>query len=134
MAARLKALERENGRPLHGGTADARPRLARGDPRKAGQDDHRRQGDAMPPGPRPSAVQAARPNALWLSDFTYVATWAGFAYVTFVIDAYARRIVGWRASRSAHAGFVPDALEQALHDRRPLHRDGLVHHSDRGSQ
>ena len=78
--------------------------------------------------------KAARPNALWLSDFTYVATWTGFVYVAFIIDAYARRIVGWRASRTAHAGFVLDALEQALHDRRPLHRDGLVHHSDRGSQ
>ncbi|TAH64354.1 MAG: IS3 family transposase [Rhodopseudomonas palustris] len=78
--------------------------------------------------------KAPRPNVLWLSDFTYVATWTGFVYVAFVIDAYARRIVGWRASRSAHAGFVLDALEQALHDRRPVHRGGLVHHSDRGSQ
>jgi transposase InsO family protein len=78
--------------------------------------------------------KAERPNALWLSDFTYVATWAGFVYVAFVIDAYARRIVGWRASRTAHAGFVLDALEQALHDRRPLRRGALVHHSDRGSQ
>ena len=78
--------------------------------------------------------KAAHPNALWLSDFTYVATWAGFVYVAFVIDAYARRIVGWRVSRTAHAGFVLDALEQALHDRRPVHRGGLVHHSDRGSQ
>jgi len=75
-----------------------------------------------------------RPNALWVSDFTYVATWTGFVYVAFVIDAYARRIVGWRASRTAHASFVLDALEQALHDRRPVHRGGLVHHSDRGSQ
>jgi len=75
-----------------------------------------------------------RPNVLWLSDFTYVATWTGFVYVAFVIDAYARRIVGWRASRTAHASFVLDALEQALHDRRPVHRGGLVHHSDRGSQ
>ena len=74
--------------------------------------------------------KAAHPNALWLSDFTYVATWAGFVYVAFVIDAYARRIVGWRVSRTAHAGFVLDALEQALHDRRPLHRGGLVHHSE----
>src|SRR5439155_22440528 len=78
--------------------------------------------------------RAPRPNVLWLSDFTYVATWSGFVYVAFVIDAYARRIVGWRASRTAHAGFVLDALEQALHDRRPIHRGGLVHHSDRGSQ
>lgn len=74
-----------------------------------------------------------RPNVLWVSDFTYVATWQGFVYVAFVIDAYARRIVGWRVSRSAHAGFVLDALEQALHDRRPV-RGGLVHHSDRGVQ
>jgi len=78
--------------------------------------------------------KAERPNALWLSDFTYVATWAGFVYVAFIIDAYARRIVGWRASRTAHASFVLDALEQALHERRPVHRGGLVHHSDRGSQ
>ena len=78
--------------------------------------------------------KAARPNVLWVSDFTYVATWAGFVYVAFVIDAYARRIVGWRVSRSAHAGFVLDALEQALHDRRPLSGSGLVHHSDRGVQ
>ena len=77
---------------------------------------------------------APRPNALWVSDFTYVATWRGFVYVAFVIDTYARRIVGWRASRTAHTGFVLDALEQALHDRRPVHRGGLIHHSDRGSQ
>ena len=77
---------------------------------------------------------APAPDRLWLSDFTYVATWAGFVYVAFVIDAYARRIVGWRASRTAHASFVLDALEQALHDRRPAHRVGLIHHSDRGSQ
>jgi transposase InsO family protein len=78
--------------------------------------------------------RAPRPNVLWLSDFTYVATWQGFVYVAFVIDAYARRIVGWRASRTAHAGFVLDALEQALHDRKPVQRGGLVHHSDRGVQ
>jgi putative transposase len=78
--------------------------------------------------------QAPRPNALWVSDFTYVATWSGFVYVAFVIDAYARCIVGWRVSRTAHAGFVLDALEQALHERRPVQGGGLVHHSDRGSQ
>jgi putative transposase len=78
--------------------------------------------------------RAPRPNVLWVSDFTYVATWAGFVYVAFVIDAYARRIVGWRVSRSAHAGFVLDALEQALHDRKPVCGGGLVHHSDRGVQ
>ena len=78
--------------------------------------------------------KAPKPNLLWVSDFTYVATWAGFVYVAFVIDAYARRIVGWRVSRSAHAGFVLDALDQALHDRRPMSGSGLVHHSDRGVQ
>jgi len=77
---------------------------------------------------------APTPNRLWLSDFTYVATWSGFVYVAFVIDAYARRIVGWRVSRTAHAGFVLDALEQALHERRPVRGGTLVHHSDRGSQ
>jgi putative transposase len=76
--------------------------------------------------------KAPAPNMLWVSDFTYVATWAGFVYVAFVIDVFARRIVGWRVSRTAHAGFVLDALEQAVHDRRPC--GGLVHHSDRGSQ
>lgn len=78
--------------------------------------------------------QAPRPNALWVSDFTYVATWSGFVYVAFVIDAYARKIVGWRVSRTARAGFVLDALEQALHERRPCRGASLVHHSDRGVQ
>jgi transposase InsO family protein len=78
--------------------------------------------------------RAPAPNMLWVSDFTYVATWAGFVYVAFVIDTFARRIVGWRASRTAHASFVLDALEQALHDRRPTRSGGLIHHSDRGSQ
>ena len=77
---------------------------------------------------------APAPDMLWVSDFTYVPTWAGFVYVAFVIDTFARRIVGWRASRTAHAGFVLDALEQALHARRPTRSGGLVHHSDRGSQ
>ena len=75
---------------------------------------------------------APRPNALWLSDFTYVATWQGFVYVAFIIDAYARRIVGWRVSRTAHAAFVLDALEQALAGRRPVQGGGLIHHSGRG--
>ena len=78
--------------------------------------------------------RAPAPNVLWVSDFTYVSTWTGVVYVAFVIDVYARRIVGWRASRTAHASFVLDALEQALHERRPARRSGLVHHSDRGSQ
>jgi putative transposase len=77
---------------------------------------------------------APAPNRLWVSDFTYVATWAGFVYVAFVIDVYCHYIVGWRVSRTAHASFVLDALEQASHDRWPVHRGGLVHLSDRGSQ
>ena len=75
---------------------------------------------------------APAPNRLWVSDFTYVPSWTGFAYVAFIIDVFARRIVGWKASRQAHAGFVLDALEQALHERRPAGH--LIHHSDRGSQ
>ena len=78
--------------------------------------------------------KAPAPNRLWVSDFTYVATWTGFVYVAFVIDAYARRIVGWRVSRTAEASFVLDALEQAIHARGPARAGGLVHHSDRGSQ
>lgn len=80
------------------------------------------------------SFKVQRPNALWVVDFTYVHTWAGFAYVAFVIDAFARRIVGWRVSTSATAGFVLDALEQAIHARRPSAADGLIHHSDRGVQ
>jgi transposase InsO family protein len=78
--------------------------------------------------------QAPAPNRLWVSDFTYTATWQGFVYVAFIIDAFARSIVGWRVSRTAHAGFVLDALEQALYQRRPVKGAGLIHHSDRGSQ
>jgi transposase InsO family protein len=78
--------------------------------------------------------QPARPNGLWVSDFTYVATWHGFGYVAFVIDAFARCIVGWRASHSAETGFVLDALEQALHARQPAADKRLIHHSDRGVQ
>ncbi len=77
--------------------------------------------------------KADRPNQLWVSDFTYVSTWQGWLYVAFVIDVYARRIVGWRVSKSMHTDFVLDALEQALYARQP-DRDSLVHHSDRGSQ
>jgi Integrase core domain len=76
---------------------------------------------------------ATRPNQLWVSDFTYVATWRGFVYVAFVIDVFARRIVGWRVAASLHTVFVLDALEQAIHDRRDT-TTGLVHHSDRGTQ
>ena len=80
------------------------------------------------------AIQRPAPNMLWLSDFTFVSTWQGFAYVAFIIDAFARRIVGWRVSRSAKTDFVLDALEQALYDRRPVQQNGLIHHSDRGVQ
>lgn len=78
--------------------------------------------------------QADRPNRLWVSDFTFVSTWQGVVYVAFVIDVYARCIVGWRASRSARTDFVLDALEQALYARKPFDSDSLVHHSDRGVQ
>src|SRR5207253_1588442 len=70
----------------------------------------------------------------WVSDFTYVATWRGFVYVAFVIDVFARRIVGWRVSSSLATDFVLDALEQAIYDRCGDRLDGLVHHSDRGTQ
>ncbi len=78
--------------------------------------------------------RAERPNQLWVSDFTYVSTWQGWVYVAFVVDVFSRRIVGWRQSSSMHTEFVLDALEQALYDRKPSEDDGLVHHSDRGSQ
>ena len=78
--------------------------------------------------------KADRPNQLWVSDFTYVSTWQGWLYVAFVIDVYARRIVGWRVSRSMTTDFVLDALEQALYARHPEGDGSLVHHSDRGSQ
>jgi len=78
--------------------------------------------------------KAERPNQLWVSDFTYVSTWQGWLYVAFVIDVYARRIVGWRVSRSMHTDFVLDGLEQALYDRQPARAESLVHHSDRGTQ
>ena len=78
--------------------------------------------------------KASRPNALWVSDFTYVATWHGFVYVAFVIDAFARRIVGWRASRKRACGLRARRARTGLHDRRPSNGGGLVHHSDRGGQ
>ena len=78
--------------------------------------------------------KAERPNQLWVSDFTYVSTWQGWLYVAFVIDVFARRIVGWRVSSSMQTDFVLDALEQALYDRQPERGENLVHHSDRGSQ
>ena len=75
---------------------------------------------------------ASRPNQLWVADFTYVATWSGFVYVAFVVDVFARRIIGWRVARSMHTELVLDALEQAIWSRSGA--KGVVHHSDRGSQ
>jgi putative transposase len=94
-------------------------------------------GDPAVPNP-PDLVDrqftATRPNQLWVSDFTYVATWRGFVYVAFVIDVFARRIVGWRVSSTLRTDCVLDALEQAIYDRGGAHAAGLVHHSDRGTQ
>ena len=77
---------------------------------------------------------ADHPNQLWVSDFTYVSTWAGFVYVAFVVDVFARYIVGWKVSYSMRTDFVLDALEQALCARKPTQEDGLIHHSDKGVQ
>jgi putative transposase len=76
---------------------------------------------------------AARPNQLWVADLTYVATWSGFVYVAFIIDAFSRFLVGWQASRSLRTDLALDALEMAIWARRG-DLEGLVHHSDRGSQ
>jgi len=78
--------------------------------------------------------QEDRPNQLWVSDFTYVSTWQGWLYVAFVVDVFARRILGWRVSTTMTTDFVLDALEQALYDRQPDPAGTLIHHSDRGSQ
>lgn len=80
------------------------------------------------------AFVAAMPNQLWVSDFTYVSSWQGMVYVAFVIDVFARKIVGWRVSTSMTTGFVLDALNQAICQRAPSETDKLIHHSDRGSQ
>ncbi len=94
------------------------------------------QADPENPNPRDRVKRqftAEHPNQLWVADFTFVSTWQGFAYVAFIVDVYSRFIVGWRVSRHMRTEFVLDALEQALHARRPEpHR--LIHHSDRGSQ
>jgi len=76
---------------------------------------------------------ATRPNQLWVADLTYVATWRGFVYAAFVVDVFSRRIVGWRVSNSLRTDLALDALEQALYDRAG-DLEGLVHHSDRGTQ
>lgn len=77
---------------------------------------------------------ATRPNQLWVADLTYVATWRGFAYIAFVIDVFARRIVGWRVSSALRSDLALDALEQALYDRPRASAEPLIHHSDRGVQ
>jgi len=82
--------------------------------------------------PRRSSTTASRPNELWVADLTYVATWAGFVYVAFVVDVFSRAIVGWRVSSSLRTDLALDALEQALHARP--RDEQLVHHSDRGVQ
>lgn len=93
---------------------------------------------AAPATPPPDLVDrqftATRPNQLWVADVTYVATWRGFVYVAFVVDVFARRIVGWRVAATLRTDFVLDALEQAIYDRRAETPVGLVHHSDRGTQ
>lgn len=76
--------------------------------------------------------KATRPNLLWVADLTYVATWRGFVYVAFITDVFARRIVGWRVSNSMRTDLVLDALEQAIWARKGA--EGVIHHSDRGSQ
>jgi putative transposase len=78
--------------------------------------------------------QAAAPNRLWVADLTYVSTWPGFVYVAFVIDVFSRYVVGWRVSSSLRAELAVDALEMAMWTRRGIQLEGLVHHSDRGSQ
>jgi transposase InsO family protein len=72
------------------------------------------------------------PNRLWVADFTYVATWSGFVYTAFIIDAFARRIVGWNVTRRMDTALVLNALEMALWQRNP--GNGLVHHNDAGVQ
>jgi putative transposase len=98
----------------------------------------RRTTTADPTAARPADLvernfSAQRPNQLWVADLTYVATWSGFVYVAFVIDAFSRMLVGWQASRSLRTDLALDALEMAIW-RRQAQLDGLVHHSDRGSQ
>ena len=94
---------------------------------------------ADPTADRPSDLvdrhfTATRPNQLWVADFTYVATWRGVVYVAFVVDVFARRIVGWRVSSSLRTDFVLDALDQAIYERCGEDVGDLIHHSDRGSQ
>ena len=77
---------------------------------------------------------AARPDALWVADFTYCSTWSGIVYVAFIIDVFSRRLVGWKAARSMTATLVIDALNMAAWTRRHTTLDGLICHTDAGSQ
>ena len=95
---------------------------------------HSDTGATRPPDLVTRQFVATRPNQLWVADLTYVATWRGFAYVAFVIDVFARRIVGWRVSSSLRSDLALDALEQALYDRPLAGDERLIHHSDRGVQ
>ena len=119
---------------LHGGAIDVGHGPSGSDPGQAFADNDQRQAAPCPLDHVNRQFHACAPDRLWLADFTYVATGAGFVYVAFVIDAYARRIVGWRASRTAHASFVLDARDRRSMTEGPRARGGLIHHSDRGAQ
>ena len=120
---------------MHGGAINARHGAGR---RPAWEEDnhhHQQPEDAVSAGQGQSGIRISWPNALFsCAGVTYVHSWAGLVYVAFAIDAFARRIVGWKVSTSATASVVLDALEQAIHVRRPDLDDGLIHHSDRGVQ
>ena len=115
---------------LHRRAADARHGFAGRDPGPACPDYDQRHGGAVSVGPRQSPTSRAVPKCVVGLGFYLCLDLDRFVYVAFVIDVDARRIVGWRTSRTAHASFVLDAHEQALHDRQPTHRGGLVHHSE----
>ena len=127
-------------RPRPGGPADEDHRDQRRPPRKAPHDHHRRD-DAAPRHPDLVKRGWAAPTGidqLWVADFSYVWTLAGFCYVAFVVDVFSRRMLGWRVTTTKHTGMVTDALRQALQVRRRGEHDwvaaGLIHHSDAGSQ
>lgn len=119
---------------MHGRAFDAETRASGRDSRQEIQNDSDGRIFSSPFGPRGPRLQRHSTQPTWVSDFTYVATWRGFTYVAFVIDVFARKIVGWRVSTSMRADLVLDALEQALHDRSDADQDRLVHHSDQGVQ
>ncbi len=117
-----------------GGPAHAPPGHPRGQP---GQEAlHHQVRPDRGPGPRPRErnFSASRPDALWVADFTYCSTWSGIVYVAFVIDVFSRRLVGWKAARSMTATLVLDALNMAAWTRRHTTLDGLICHTDAGSQ